>query len=216
MTARTYANRCRPPRRHQGTAMTEMILVIPFLATILGLTFFFGWAMMHKQQVLVADRYAAWRRIETGAWPTENDLNRMVFVNKAQDVQLSGTTDGLKETPRDLVGEADARHQLAGALADDLVVQRFPAGRRADVAASFDADKALWEKFTGHIRHHHGREGVTWRRDEVHCWTTLRNQFYSDFDEDMRSIPAPANGMANTIRRLYLAIWPSYYDVADL
>ncbi len=199
----------RPPARlhRRGTAMTEFVLIVPVLGVILGLTFFFGWALMHKHQVLIADRYAAWKRIETGSWPTEEELNEIAFANRATDVQIGGSQHELRETAEDLVGEVGSRHEMARALADELTVNRFPAGRRAHVAASFDANQALWEKFTGHIRHRHAREGVTWRRDEVNCWSVLRDQYYDDFDQDMQRIRAPGNGMAQMIRRLYLRHW---------
>ena len=205
-TARPAPRRRRRLHR-RGTAMIEFVLVVPFLAMILALTFFFGWATLHKHQVVVADRYAAWRRIEAGSWPTEDDLNRLMFMDRAEDVNLSGSSSDLRATAIDLAGQTASQHELAGSLADELVVNRFPAGRRAHVAAKFHSNQAMWDRFSGYIRHQHGREGITWRRDEVNCWSTLRDQYYAQFDRDMRSIPAPARGMASMIRRLYLKHW---------
>lgn len=205
---------CRPgpaPRRRgfrsKGTATIEFVMVIPLLGIVVGLTFFFGWTMMHKHQALIAGRHAAWRRIETGSWPSEGDLDAVCFAGEAANVQLSGSSGGLQQTAADLVTEVGLQDALAEPLARQLLLSRFPAGRRAHVAASFDSDQPLWERFTGHINSRHGREGVTWRREEVNCWSTLRDQYYNDFDAGLSGVGAPANGMAQMVRRLYLADW---------
>ena len=141
-------------------------MIVPFLAVILGLTFFFGWALMHKHQVVVANRYSAWARIETGAWPSEDEINTKCFMDKASDVSLSGSQVG-RETPDDLATEAEGHGANVGELAMHMVVDPFPVGRQAHVAAKFDSEQALWQHFTGYIDHRHRREGLTWRRDEV-------------------------------------------------
>ena len=195
--------------------MIEFVLIMPFLGVILGLTFFFGWALMHKQQTLTASRYAAWRRIETGAWPSEEDINVLEFGDKADSISLGGSQQDLRETAGDLVLEADARNIPAGQYADELLVNLFPAGRRAQVSAGFEADQVFWRRFLGDIHGRHGREGVTWRRDEVNPWATMRDHFYADFDAHLRSATGPAAAMARTIRQLYLANWPARPGTLD-
>ena len=106
--------------RRRGTAVTEFVLVLPFLAIILALTFFFGWAMMHKQQVLVADRYSAWQRVETGAWPSEDRLNQVIFDSRALDVELSSELP-VQETVEDLIAEAGQISRSTQVLAEDLM-----------------------------------------------------------------------------------------------
>jgi len=184
--------------------------VIPLLGLILALTFFFGWALLHKHQVVVADRYAAWKRIETGSWPTTDEINQGCLGDRASDVHLTGSSAGL-ETPQDLADETDAISDDGGRLADRLAVQRFAKGRRAHVTAQFPAHKSLWEAVISdrpnfHARH--SREGITWRCDQARCWSTLRNEFYDDLDEGLQSVPDPGDGMAQMIRSLYLAHWP--------
>jgi len=174
--------------------MIEFVLVVPILAIIVSLTFFFGWALMHKHQVVVADRYAAWRRVETGSWPSENRLNAVCFANKAVGVSLTGS--GVeRETARDLVDEAGALSRRSEALAEELIVNVWPGGRSARVAAKFHGSQAFWERIGlgGWMQSRHGREGITWRCVEVNCWP---------------GIDAPADGMASMIRTLYLEHWP--------
>lgn len=199
--------RPRRPRWHRpGTAMTEFVLTLPFLAVITGLTFFFGWSLMHKHQVLVADRYSAWQRIETGSWPSEEKLNEIVFDDKASSVSLNSSA-GIGETAEDLAAEAGAFGARTEGLASELLLHRLPRGRHARVTAEFDANQALWERFSGAVTHRHGREGITWRRDEVNCWRTLRDLYYSDFDDGLLRVPPPAERMAEMVRGLYLAGW---------
>jgi len=190
--------------------MVEFTLVVPLLALITGLTFFFGWAFMHKHQVVVADRYAVWQRVENRAWPTEEKLNRAFFADKAVDVAL-GERGLSRQTAQDLVDEAGDRHQPAELLADELLMERFPGGHRAGVAAEFTSKRNLWRKYAdSHIRSDHAREGITWRRDEVRCWTTLRDQYYADLDDSLKGLQesdSPGRNMAGMIRGLYLTHW---------
>lgn len=205
--ARTSNAGLRRPRLHRpGTAMTEFVLTLPFLAVIAGLIFFFGWALMHKHQVLVADRYSAWQKIETGSWPGDKKLNDIVFDKRATNVSLTSRAC-IRDTAEDLAVEAGAYGPRTEELANKLVLNRFPRGRQVRISASFDRNQALWERFTGPITHRHGREGVTWRRDEVRCWTALRDLYYSGLDDSLQRIPPPAHKMAKMIRRLYLASW---------
>ena len=197
----------RRPRLHRrGTATIELVAIIPILAGITGLMFFFGWALMNKHQVLLADRYSAWQRVETGTWPTEDKLNEIVFNERAVDVDLAGGAVAA-ETAADLVTEAGYYGPGPEELARELLLNLFPKGRQATVTADFDSNEALWERFSGAIRHTHSREGVTWRRDEVRCWTTLRDLYYMEMDDSLQRVPPPANNMAGMIRGLYLAHW---------
>ena len=190
----------------RGTAMVEFVLVLPLLLTVLAATFFFGWAMMHKHQVSVADRYAAWRRVETGSWPSEDRINEVCFADRAKDVDLVSEA-AVGQTARDLVDVAGQQGGPVKLLAEELVVERYPGGKQARVSATFRHAMALWAKSAGAITHHHGREGVTWRRDEVSCWPALRDLYYSGLDGELLKVPAPANGMASMVRGLYLARW---------
>jgi len=203
-----------PAHHAHGTALMEFLLVIPVLGGILALTMFFGWAMLHKHQIVTADRYAAWRRVETGSWPTTDEINRGCLGGRARNVSVNGSGAGT-QTPADLVDETGHYSDNGGRLADDLVVDLFPKGRRAQVTAQFPTHKAIWEAITDDrptFRSHHSREGITWRCDEARCWSTLRDDFYHNLDEGLRSVPDPGDGMAGMIRSLYLAHWPDRID----
>lgn len=202
-----------------GTAMIETTLALPFFAVILSLTFFFGWVMMHKQQTILASRYNAWSRVDTGVWPDEARINDIVFANKAAILTLGQATGdpavdnswggggSTNTTPGDLISSVGNVNQIAGGLADEMVGKRFPHGYRASVAAEFSPVQNFWAQFRGPISAHDSREGVSWRRDNVTPWNVLRDQFYSPFDTALESVAPPANDMAQMIRSLYLAYW---------
>ena len=193
----------------RGTAIFEFVLAVPLLAVVLGLTFFFGWAMMHKHQVLAANRYSAWQRVTTGAWPSENRLNDVAFNNRASSVSFSSEAP-VDETADDLISEAGNMSPRTQILAEELIDEHYPPGRRAHVSADFNPRQALWQNVMEDmydIHHRHGREGVTWRRDEVSCWSALRNLYYSELDDSLGRVSAPADGMAQMVRGLYLTRW---------
>ncbi|MDY7009478.1 MAG: TadE family protein [Planctomycetota bacterium] len=193
----------------RGTAISEFVLAIPLLAIVLGLTFFFGWVMMHKHQVLVANRYSAWQRVDTGAWPGEDRLNSVAFTNRASDVVLSSEAP-VGETADELISRAGNMSPRTELLAEELITEQYPPGWRAHVSADFNPRQALWQNVMGgmyDIHHRHGREGVTWRRDEVSCWSVLRNQYYSELDDSLGRVSSPADEMAQMIRELYLTGW---------
>ncbi len=193
----------------RGTAIAEFVLAVPFLAIVLGLTFFFGWVMMHKHQVLVANRYSAWQRVDTGVWPSEDRLNDVVFNNRASSVALSSEAP-VGETADELISEAGNMSPRTGVLAEELIADNYPPGRRAHVSANFNPRQALWQNVMEgmyDMHHRHGREGVTWRRDEVSCWSVLRNQYYSELDDSLERVSEPSDGMAQMIQGLYLTGW---------
>jgi hypothetical protein len=189
-----------------GTAMIEFVLILPLLAVILSLTFFFGWVSLHKHQVVVANRYAAWQRINTGGWPSQHKLNTAFFADKAVDVVVD-TGDPVLDTREELATAAGGQSPRTGQLADTLVTQVYPAGDHARVSAAFTPRQTFWQDYRGHIHSHSAKEGITWRRDEVDNINTLRDQFYSELDNGLQGIRSPGDGMAQMIRGLYLAHW---------
>ena len=188
--------------------MFEFVLAVPFLAFILSLVFFFGWGMMHKHQVLVSDRYTVWRSVESSA-PSKDEINDAYFDNKAVTVDIDSEAP-VTQTGEDLITKAGNESPRAQSLADTLISNVFPGGRHLEVTASFKTIQTFWVRLTGEnatIKHEHGREGITWRRDEVDCWKTLRDQYYSGMDDSLNSMPSPASGLAQVVRGLYLTHW---------
>lgn len=75
------------------------------------------------------------------------------------------------------------------------------------MSAAFPHSIPIFSQAAGEISHRYGREGVTWKRSDVSCWSTLRDAYYSGMDSDLESISPPADGMAQMIRNLYMKRW---------
>jgi hypothetical protein len=198
-------------RTRRGAALIEFVLVIPLLALVLGLTFFFGWSMRNQQRMRMAFRYAAWRRVhgvgETLPSPVSSrEINRKFFGDAAAGVGVHFPR-GPDQVLIDYVGEVSARSGRAGALAEELVLGHFPRGRGARGSAEFPTDVGLWQKFTGAIRASHVRDGVEWRRRQAGCGSAVRDMFLTTVDGAMSDVEAPGDSLAETVRGLYRSGW---------
>ncbi|MCK4277382.1 MAG: hypothetical protein KAX78_12760 [Phycisphaerae bacterium] len=145
--------------------MIESVLCVPLIALVLGLTFFFGWAMRNQQRVIISDRYAVWRRVVAKQTVGGGQLDAAFFGYEAGTVNVDygGGPDG---TLVDYVSAAAERGGRAEELAERLV-EHFPRSHSAVVSADFPSDVPMWSGFTGAIRRRHVRDGVEWRRGEV-------------------------------------------------
>ena len=199
-TERKHAGR---PAARRGSALIEMVMVIPLLATIIGLTFFFGWTMTNQQHVRISSRYAAWRRVRAGESVAADELNTTFFNDRADGVDRS-EGDGPDDTLKELV-DAAGEFALAYPLVKDTVLDRWPRGRSDRVKASFPSEVALWQMFRGSIEGYHTRDGVEWRRGEVSYLDTIRDLFLYDLDRAVSNVPDAT--LRDDLRELYLRRW---------
>ncbi len=204
------------PRRlphRRGAVMIEFALVLPFLALIIGLTFFFGWSMVNQQHVRSAHRYLVWRdfygwddpnRPNANPLTREETLNRDFFAGGANPLSLHGSHSVTPDAIEGLLNAAGSGSSDAYDLAVDSVQNRFPHGLRASVHADFPTTVALWQRFTGTIEGRHDREGRCWRRHEVNYLEALRDLFLTDFDNAVGRLQDAQ--LQDDLRSLYL--WP--------
>ena len=187
-------------------------MIVPLIATIIGLTFFFGWAMKNQQRVKVSSRYHTWRRLYCGSYPqhpTESrklTLNEMMFNNEGGSVGTAGgqgPTQSLGELV-DSVNEYGFGTRTAE-LAETLVMDHCPRGRSGEVGAGFPTDVGIWQRFQGSIHHRHTREGKEWRRGEFSYLEPIRDLFLQELDEEILGIAHPR--LRENLRRLYLKRW---------
>ena len=186
--------------------MIEFVLVIPLLALIIAITFFFGRSLMNKQHVTVSDRYTAWREVLTGSQVTDRNLNAMFFRDRAVDVDIR-RGDGPDETLSDLADAAGYVSAGAETLAYETAVERFPRGRAADVAAQFPTQGGIWRQLTGAIHSTHARDGVQWQRGQASNQRVVAQEFLGQVDDALNGIAAPGTEIGKFFRRLYLAGW---------
>lgn len=190
--------------RRRGSALLECVMIVPFVATIVSLTYFFGWAMRNQQQVFVSDRYLAWRSVRGAGWRPDESLNEFMFDNRAGNIHQSGG-DGPDDTRDDLIEATDERDRNAGVLAETAVNQ-WPGGRSTSVSVSFPTDDGgLWTMFKGSIPHTHAREGVEWRRGQVSYLKTIRDKFLINLHSAVSNIPDGT--LQSNLKALYEKRW---------
>jgi len=201
-------NRLSADVSRRGASLIEFVLCIPLLAFVIGLTFFFGWAMSNQQGVKISGRYAVWREVRGGGAADPRDLNRKFYSQKAGGVSVDGR-QATDETLRDLVDAAGDVSTEAKMLADHLVLDRFPRGVGAEVAAEFPTDVGLWNQLGGGaIRHRHMREGVEWRRGQASCEEVVRDDFLIQLDGALRRLSStPGAEFGQVLRNLYEYRW---------
>lgn len=200
--------------RRRGNVMIEFVLVIPLLATILGFTFFFGWAMVNQQHVKIADRFQTWRKVRAGSRVGAAVLNDRIFQGHLDEntyAQESGTTSAeTKKTLEYLVEAAEAQSPEAGALAQPMVMDRSPHGQWTTVRGRFPSDIGIFqqvENYQGDIRHTHMRDGKEWRWRQIWCEPVIKDEFLFELDSTLLGVPSPGDGLAAMARRLYLTRW---------
>jgi hypothetical protein len=196
----------RQARSARGTSVIEMVLVIPLLATIIFLVWFFGWSMTNQQHVRISDRYTAWRTFHGGG-VTNDGLNDSFFDSKAININVDYTMPDQDDTIQDFIVAAATVSPEAQSLADRTAGQKFPRGRRDRVWAEFPSTVGLWQKYAGQITSISGREGLEWRYTQAQESGAITDQFLQDIETTLNAVPAPGDDMATMIRRLYISGW---------
>jgi hypothetical protein len=194
--------------------LIEFVLVIPLLATILGFTFFFGWAMVNQQHVKIADRFQTWRKVRVGSRvgaPTLNDRIFQGLLDEDNYHQNTGTySSETIKTLQGLVEAADAQSPQAAAVAYPMVMDRSPRGRWTTVHGRFPTDIGIFQtvqRSQKTIKHTHMRDGKEWRWRQIWCEPVLRDEFLSELDSTLKGVPSPGDGLASMARMLYLSRW---------
>lgn len=202
---RSY-RRLRQARRRCGAAMVEFVMVIPLLATVLALTFWFGWSMVNQQHVRMADRYAVWRVLSQTGMPSNQQINEGLLASKGTDIHTTSDS-GPATVLQSYVDIASSQGDAAGTLANELVLARFPRGLRIELRAEFPSNVRLWQRFNGPIAGRHVRDGVQWRRSEVRCESALNEMFLSRLNEMLTTLPPQSQNFGAAFRDLYLGGW---------
>ena len=196
--------------RRRGTALAELAMSIPLLATVIALIFFFGYAMKNQQHVIASSRYAAWRAVDKGSPPSGYELNAMFFQDRASTVTVTGG-GGPRQTLYDLVDKAYWESASAGDLMGRSLSD-WPAGKSANVRADFVTSLKYWQELIGPIGSLCVRDGEQWRREvsdqdilRASYLEPIRNQFLSELDEAIGRIPD--RQLSNSLKALYQRRW---------
>ncbi len=166
-----------PPSSHRdrGSAMTEMVLVLPLILVVLSLLLFFGLAMTRLQRSSVTDRYEAWRQTLYAPGPGAEFeklrpefgdaglLNEAFFADNADGLTIEDRSGRVTvDAPTDTVAVAA---ELINEGSDALIYEqalRSPAWWRIDLATEHTSSVPLYQRFAGPVRHQHTRIDGDW------------------------------------------------------
>ena len=201
-------NRRQGSRRSRGgSALIEFVLIIPLMAMIIGLTFFFGWTMANRLHVRESSRYAAWRHARTDQAVGSGKLNDDFFENRATDIGLTRGL-GTEESIDDLIAAAETYGNEHAVFADAVIRRCGHLGRTVRVRARFPSDVGLYRRFQGRLASYHSRDGKQWRReDDLTPEQDVRDVFLRDLDEALQALENSGSRMAKVMRITYLNKW---------
>jgi len=197
-----------------GAAMSEMVLVAPFLLVILALTFFFGRLVIRSQHAQVMARYETWRDVTDAPGPgsqepgAHSQLNDAFFGSNADSVTHAVNDRRFSDRPYEVFVSAnppgDARDfAQAYVYEPDGDTPRLSHGHREGFSVTYTTNVPLLRDIEGPIRRRHARIGHEWHY--VNDWTAgpdewrggtptphhlraLRDVFYEDFDDRLDAI----------------------------
>lgn len=201
-----WRNLAKWRRNRRGTALLEFVFAVPFLGFLIGLIFFFGWAMMNAQTVRVGARYTAWRAVYTEA-PTEATVNDYCMEGRATPVTIG--VRGLLGAPFDsFQALVSSSRPKAGDLADELHKEDgFPEGKAVNISAEFPSTVAFYRQFVGSILNRHSVDNPMWGTPASNLggdlWgQSIKTLYLVDLDTRLTATP-----IANSLRTLYLGRW---------
>lgn len=192
-------------RLRRGAVLIEFILLVPLIGLIIGLTFFFGYAMRNQQRVKVAARYHVWRHLERHHNDEPIPEYGEVFYYNLTYGGTHGWGHGPTESLEDLVEATEDYHEDASDLAEDLVMDHFPRGRAGGASAEFPTRINMWQRFRGAMHGRHVRDGLTWRRGHTPYLEPIRDLFLQELDDEIMAIDHPQ--LRENIRAMYLKQW---------
>ena len=138
--------------------MTEMVLIIPLLAVIIALLFYFGRLVVRVHHASLTARYETWRQADDAPGPSSNDdtghleLNRAFFNGNASEMHHVVNDNEFPEEPYiDLIGAAGQISPEAQRLADAVVYRqggdfRNSHGHREGFGVLHDDTLAAWDR----------------------------------------------------------------------
>ncbi len=209
-----------------GTAMTEMVLVLPFLVFILLLVMYFGKGVVRLQHAQVMDRYEAWRLADGAPGPAANVqggsamMNQSFFGGAAQSV----SADYSSAFPTDAADEFELMASNVSTDAKNLVTEAFddfPKGATATMTTTHNESVALWQKIDQPVKHRHVRIGNDWaysnrwvknnkgewvlqHADGTWILPPARDVFYDQLDNTLENLDQGGNRIAEYMRGTYL------------
>ncbi len=175
--------------RRRGTAMVEMVLVLPILLFFLSLLFFFGRGLARVVRLHVIDRYEASRvaaqtyvvdvqtewQLLHGDWQHANEepfgphaqnadtdqLNQTFLADRATDLDVDGGGVWGGGVERQAYLDAVEPMGDAGPFAERLLAYQ-PHSVSRQAASEYDESVPLWRRYAGRATHRHSLPYHDW------------------------------------------------------
>ncbi len=171
--------------------MIEFLMVIPLLAAVLGLTFFFGSAMANQQRLKIATRYQCWSELRKNNSASVSDLNRFHLDDRADESSFDSDWGG---------GPTEAFHELVSAVAGEAtideaatvmqaeVIYLFPHGIRYKAQADFPSTMGIRRWLDETMQCEYVCDGVEWRRGDASYEVPIFDVFLGELDEQISTL----------------------------
>lgn len=173
--------------RSRGTAMSEMVLVLPLILFVLVMLLFFGRGMVRVQHALVMDRYATWRQVYASpgpAWTLEQGTdayNQTFFGGKAQSIGRDLSDELPNDAERELSQLIGDVHPEAQIMVDE-VHETLPGGLTTRFRTLHANTQKVYEPFVRPVRHAHTRLAGDWKF--VNSFRDMTDRGWRDFEND--------------------------------
>ena len=202
--------------RRGGQIVGQFLLVLPLLAMILLLLFYFGRQTVRIEKTSVMSRYETWRQTEGAPGPSADVpaehplLDQTFFAEHAGSIALDANDSYFSDEPYDVWLDAAAGWSVdAGDLMDRFVhiptdgSHRLPRGRRMAFVVA-EPEVPGWEQIALPVRRGAARMHNAWRYDNhwragPDIWQggsplgpqmlyAARDAFWSEFDEQLDEV----------------------------
>ena len=224
----------QPKTKHRahGTAMSEMVLVLPVILIMLALMVFYGRGMIRNQRVKVMDRYEVWRQVHEGSGARVDStvnhatLNQLFFNNHAENIEADAVPDNISQVGNLLVNDAYLWSAETGNFAA-MVFAALDRSRQYRFTVDHDESLAIMERFNFSQRSMHLRIEHDWpfiqqstnaagqltgSGQYTSILTMMRAYFLNDFSTALNQANDNTDGnvMFNTIYQSSVAL-PGYH-----
>ncbi len=161
----------------RGTAMMELVLILPMIMLVLALLFFFGKVMVRTQQAQVMSRYEVWRDVANAPGPSSGSdanqhpqLNNTFFDGQAASLQWYHHGGWYpREVRMELVELAAQYSSEAEETAQSLMFVPFaegarqPHGHHEGFIVDYDTGVPLWRTLSSEFRRQFWMMNNDWR-----------------------------------------------------
>ncbi|MDK1032318.1 MAG: hypothetical protein QGD94_09955 [Planctomycetia bacterium] len=162
----------------------EFCMSLPIIIAVVGLTIYFSFAMLTKQETLIAARHSLWNAAAYGAW---SQMNLDPNWNPTEGTSQGGNTPrGVGKGLDDLaqrIQPAILALSGNGVATDyfDRVWGNLPARHEQHSTKQFDTKTQLWSWLDSTVKAAHYRDSSEWTIWHINAWKICQENTLADF-----------------------------------